>query len=60
MQLNVTSESEAESNESNDLVGRWRWAMKPGSGSTDNCLMNLGLLYMDGLLSENGTTPPNS
>jgi hypothetical protein len=55
MQLLVTSESEAESNEINDLVARWRWAMRIGSGSTGNGLMSLGLLRLDGLLLENGT-----
>lgn len=60
MQLLVTSESEAESNEINDLVGRWRWAMRIGSGSSGNGLMSLGLLRLDGLLLENGTVQPNS
>lgn len=54
MQLLVTSESEAESNEINDLVERWRWAMRIGSGSAANGLMSLGLLRLDGLLLENG------
>lgn len=58
MQLLVTSESEAESNEINDLVARWRWAMRIGSGSTGNGLMSLGLLRLDGLLLENGTVQP--
>ena len=55
MQLFLTSESEAESSEINELVGRWRWAMRIGSGSTGNGLMSLGLLRLDGLLLENGT-----
>jgi hypothetical protein len=55
MQLLVTSESEAESNEINNLVARWRWAMRIGSGSTGSGLMSLGLLRLDGLLLENGT-----
>jgi hypothetical protein len=55
MQLLVTSESEAEQAEINDLVGRWRWAMRIGSGNTGNGLMSLGLLRLDGLLLENGT-----
>jgi hypothetical protein len=59
MQLLVTSESEAESNEINDLVERWRWAMRIGSGSTGSGLMSLGLLRLDGLLLENGTVQPN-
>jgi hypothetical protein len=58
MQLLVTSESEAESNEINDLVDKWRWAMRIGSGSTGG-LMNLGLLRLDGLLLENGTAHPS-
>ncbi len=58
MQLLVTSESEAESNEINDLVARWRWAMRIGSGSTSNGLMSLGLLRLDGLLLENGSMQP--
>jgi hypothetical protein len=60
MQLLVTSETETESNEINDLVGRWRWAMRIGSGSTGNGLMSLGLLRLDGLLLENGTVQPNN
>ena len=55
MQLLVTSESDAESNEINDLVARWRWAMRIGSGSTGSGLMSLGLLRLDGLLLESGT-----
>lgn len=54
MQLLVTSETAAESAEINDLVARWRWAMRIGSGSTGNGLMSLGLLRLDGLLLENG------
>lgn len=60
MQLLVTSESDAESNEINDLVGRWRWSIRVGSGSNGNGLMSLGLLRLDGLLLENGTSQPNS
>ncbi|TVY54576.1 Transcriptional activator protein DAL81 [Lachnellula cervina] len=55
MQLLVTSNNQAETNEINDLVARWRWAMRIGSGSTGNGLMSLGLLRLDGLLLENGT-----
>lgn len=58
MHLLVTSETEAERNEINNLVGRWRWAMRVGSGSTGNGLMSLGLLRLDGLLLENGTVQP--
>jgi hypothetical protein len=58
MQLLVTSESEAESNEINGLLGRWRWAMRVGSGSTGNGLMSLGLLRLDGLLLEDRTVQP--
>lgn len=54
MQLLVTSESDTEQTEINDLVGRWRWAMRIGSGNTGNGLMSLGLLRLDGLLLENG------
>jgi hypothetical protein len=56
MQLLVTSESDAEQTEINDLVARWRWAMRIGSGNTGNGLMSLGLLRLDGLLLENGTS----
>ncbi|KAL3427581.1 fungal specific transcription factor [Phlyctema vagabunda] len=55
MQLLVTAETEAECNEINELVGRWRWAMRIGSGSAGSGLMSLGLLRLDGLLLENGT-----
>lgn len=54
MQLLVTSENESESAEINDLVTRWRWAMRIGSGNTCNGLMSLGLLRLDGLLLKNG------
>jgi len=60
MQLLVTSETEAESNEINNLVDRWRWAMRVGSGSTGNGLMSLGLLRLDGLLLENGAVQPGT
>ncbi|PMD56474.1 uncharacterized protein K444DRAFT_616307 [Hyaloscypha bicolor E] len=58
MQLLVTSESESEQSEINELLARWRWAMRIGSGSTGNGLMSLGLLRLDGLLLENGTMQP--
>lgn len=58
MQLLVTSESDAESSEIHDLLGRWRWAMRIGSGSTGTGLMSLGLLRLDGLLLENETGQP--
>ncbi|KAF7868311.1 hypothetical protein EAF04_004843 [Stromatinia cepivora] len=54
MQLLVTSENETESAEINELVTRWRWAMRTGSGSAGNGLMSLGLLRLDGLLMKNG------
>jgi hypothetical protein len=60
MQLLVTSESEAESSEITGLVGRWRWAMRIGSGSVGSGLMSLGLLRLDGLLLENGTVQLNN
>ncbi|ESZ98605.1 hypothetical protein SBOR_1055 [Sclerotinia borealis F-4128] len=54
MQLLVTSENESESAEINELVTRWRWAMRIGSGNAGNGLMSLGLLRLDGLLLKNG------
>jgi len=54
MQLLMTAETTAESAEISDLVTRWRWAMRIGSGSTGSGLMSLGLLRLDGLLLENG------
>ncbi|PQE20668.1 hypothetical protein CJF30_00001996 [Rutstroemia sp. NJR-2017a BBW] len=56
MQILVTSENEAEANEINELVTRWRWALRIGSGSSGNALMSLGLLRLDGLLLESGGT----
>lgn len=55
MQLLVTSESDVETSEINGLVGRWRFAMRIGSGNAGNGLMSLGLLRLDGLLLESGT-----
>ncbi|KAH8820524.1 fungal-specific transcription factor domain-containing protein [Xylogone sp. PMI_703] len=55
MQLLVTAESEAESAEINELVSRWRWAMRVGSSSSGSGLMSLGLLRLDGLMLENGS-----
>ena len=55
MQLLLTSSSEAEATEINDLVARWRWAMRIGSGSAGNGLMSLGLLRLDGMMLENGS-----
>ncbi|CAD6443354.1 dc53a095-2b7b-4dbf-9dd2-19702487e18e [Sclerotinia trifoliorum] len=54
MQLLVTSENETESAEINELVTRWRWAMRISSSSARNGLMSLGLLRLDGLLMRNG------
>ena len=59
MQLLVTSENQAETAEISDLVARWRWAMRIGSGSTGSGLMSLGLLRVDGLLLENGNLTGN-
>lgn len=56
MQLLITSETPAESAEIHDLVARWRWAMRIGSGSMGSGLMSLGLLRLDGLLLENGNS----
>jgi hypothetical protein len=53
MQLLVICETETESNEIKDLVARWRWAMRLGSGSTGSGLMSLGLLRLDGMMLEN-------
>jgi hypothetical protein len=58
MQLLVTAETPAESAEINELVARWRWAMRVGSGSMGSGLMSLGLLRLDGLLLENGSQVP--
>ena len=58
MQLLVTSETEEESSEISELVERWSWAMRVGSGSTGSGLMSLGLLRLDGLLLENGSLQP--
>lgn len=52
MQLMLTAEG-PETAEINDLVTRWRWAMRVGSGNSSNGLMSLGLLRLDGLLLEN-------
>ena len=54
MQLLVICETETESNDIKDLVARWRWAMRLGSGSTGSGLMSLGLLRLDGMMLENG------
>ena len=48
MQLLLTAHAEAEINEMNDLIARWRWAMRVGS-STSNGIMSPGLLRFDGL-----------
>lgn len=57
MQLHVVFEDDPESNEVKDLVARWRWAMRIGSGNTGNGLMSLGLLRLDGMmLAENGSS----
>lgn len=53
MQLLVTSENETESADIHELVTRWRWAMRIGSGNAGNGLMSLGLLRLDGLLLKN-------
>ncbi|TAQ85299.1 hypothetical protein B7494_g6369 [Chlorociboria aeruginascens] len=53
MQLLVTSRDDLESDEINDLVSRWRLAMRVGSGSQGSGLMSLGLLRLDGMLCEN-------
>lgn len=53
MQLLVTSKDATETNALNDLVTRWRWAMRLDSGNPGNGLMSLGLLRIDGLFAEN-------
>jgi len=59
MQLMLTAEG-PETQEINDLVTRWRWAMRVGSGNSSNGLMSLGLLRLDGLLLENNGSGSNS
>jgi hypothetical protein len=54
MQLMFICETETESSEINDLVARWRWAMRLSSGNTGSGLMSLGLLRLDGIMLENG------
>lgn len=48
MQLLLTAHTEAEVNEMNDLIARWRWAFRVG-GSTGYGIMSPGLLRFDGL-----------
>lgn len=48
MQLLLTAHTESEVNEMNDLIARWRWALRVG-GSTGNGIMSPGLLRFDGL-----------
>lgn len=54
MQLLLTAESEAEVAEVNDLIARWRWAMRVASGGSGSGMMTLGLLGLDGLVGGNG------
>lgn len=48
MQLLLTSHTEVEVNEMNDLIARWRWAFRV-AGSTGYGIMSPGLLRFDGL-----------
>lgn len=55
MQLHITAASPIEKEEIDELISRWRWAMRIGSGATGGVgggLMSLGLLRMDGLMRE--------
>lgn len=54
MQLLLTAESEGEAAEVNNLISRWRWAMRIGSGGSRSDMMSLGLLKLDGLVVESG------
>lgn len=47
MQLLLTAHTEAEVNEINDLIARWRWCMR--LGGTGHGIMSPGLLRFDGL-----------
>ncbi|CAG8979968.1 hypothetical protein HYALB_00010736 [Hymenoscyphus albidus] len=61
MQLHIVFEHDAEFVEVKDLVARWRWAMRIGSGNTGNGLMSLGLLRLDGMMrAENGSVSGNA
>lgn len=47
MQLLLTAHTEAEVDEMNDLIARWRWCMR--LGGTGHGIMGPGLLRFDGL-----------
>ncbi|MCJ1303456.1 hypothetical protein MMC08_006266, partial [Hypocenomyce scalaris] len=54
MRILVTSTSPTEAEEVNNLIIRWRWAMRTGGGSAGNVLMSLGLLRLDRSLWKTG------
>ncbi|KGO49841.1 Ureidoglycolate hydrolase [Penicillium expansum] len=47
MRLLVTSNSPSEIQRMNNLIDRWRWAMRTGGGNAGNAMMSLGLLRLD-------------
>ena len=47
MQLLVTAQTDMEVTEINNLIARWRWAMRVGA-SSGNGILNSGLLRFDG------------
>ena len=54
MRLLITSTSQDEVNTLNDLVRRWRWAMRIAGGNSGSQLMSLGLLRLDRNLLKSG------
>lgn len=54
IRLLITSDSPEEIQELNDLIGRWRWALRTGGGSAGNVLMSLALLRLDKSLVTRG------
>lgn len=54
VRLLITTESPAEKHELNDLIGRWRWALRTGGGNSGNVLMTLGLLRLNRSLITKG------
>ena len=54
VRLLITSQINSERRELNELISRWRWALRTGGGNSGNVLMSLGLLRLDRSLITKG------
>lgn len=54
MRLLATATSQNEKEELHQIISRWRWELRSGSGNAGNVVTSLGLLRLDTWLLRSG------